>query len=133
MLSIEQRLSRVEEAAEKRTRPLRSVEGAEKSLRQADTQLRRAEKALGLRIEPRKLKTEEIYPHGPCSGIGLEKSETCRTAQDWCLVMGLPAGVWKGIQSRLWKAEEFCCFGATNNAGIIASCFNEELKEQGIA
>jgi len=132
MLTIEERFSRVEEATEGRSRPLRSVQAAEKSLRQADSQLRRAEKALGLRIEPRKLKAHEIYPHGPHPGIGLKKTETCRTAEDWCVLMGLESRVWKNIQSRLWDAESACCFGATNNAGIIVSYFNEELKATGI-
>lgn len=78
-------------------------------------------------MKPKKLDAVEVKAHGPHAS----KNDADWTVFEWAKKMGLGRDFKKALEAHIRKSEEFCSFGATNNPGVLASCFNEVLDELG--
>ena len=77
-------------------------------------------------MKPRSLQSDEIKAHGPCAS----DNGGTRTVFKWAKKMGFGKTFESALRTKIHEAEQYCCFGATNNPGVLASCFNEVLEDQ---
>jgi hypothetical protein len=69
----------------------------------------------------RELTRRDVKAHGPCpSDYGGTK-----TVYEWAEEMGFDMEFRRALLRKIQEAEQFCSYGATNNPGVLADCFNE--------